>query len=201
MMYQFKLSVRSGWRLLMAAFLSLLLLSPCLAAQQEPDPELREALRRTVNESSSFVDRFDAEVWLVDMSARLQRHIPNTEQRLHILKLIHLEATRAGLLPELVIAVIHVESAFDPHALSSAGAQGLMQVMPFWKKEIGRPEDSLHDIATNLRYGCTILKHYLDREKGNVIPALARYNGSYGQFWYPARVLDYWNRFWFYNYG
>jgi len=185
----------------LAAFLSLLLLSPYAVAQQQPDPELRELLRRTVNESSSFIDRFDAEVWLVDMSARLQRHIPDTEQRLHILKLIHLEATRAGLLPELVIAVIHVESAFDPFALSSAGAQGLMQVMPFWKKEIGRPEDNLHDVATNLRYGCTILKHYLDREKGKVVPALARYNGSYGQFWYPAKVLDFWSRFWFYNYG
>src|SRR5690554_6710943 len=129
MTYQSSISISSGWRLLLAAFLSLLLLSPYAVAQQQPDPELRELLRRTVNESSSFIDRFDAEVWLVDMSARLQRHIPDTEQRLHILKLIHLEATRAGLLPELVIAVIHVESAFDPFALSSAGAQGLMQVM------------------------------------------------------------------------
>ncbi len=181
----------------LAGFLGL---STVQAQTAEPDPALREALRKTVNEASSFLDRFDAEVWLVDMSARLTRHIPDPEQRLTLLKLVHLEANRADLSPELVLAVIHVESAFDPFAYSSAGAQGLMQVMPFWKKEIGRPDDNLMDMATNLRYGCTILKHYLNRERGSVIPALSRYNGSYGQFWYPAKVLDFWNRFWSFNY-
>ncbi len=185
---------------LLFALTAMLGMAPALAQTAEPDPALREALRRTVNEASSFLDRFDAEVWLVDMSARLTRHIPDPERRLALLKLVHLEADRADLSPELVLAVIHVESAFDPFAFSSAGAQGLMQVMPFWKKEIGRPDDDLMDVATNLRYGCTILKHYLDRERGSVLPALARYNGSYGKLWYPAKVLDFWNRFWSFNY-
>src|SRR5690606_42151141 len=90
------------------------------------------------------------------------------------------EARRAGLKPDLVLAVIHVESLFDRYALSRVGAQGVKQVMPFWKNELGRPEDNLIDLATNLRYGCTILKYYLDLEKGNLRRALARYNGSLG---------------------
>src|SRR5690606_13423552 len=113
-------------------------------------------------------------------------------ERLRLLQAIHREARAAGLKPDLVLALIEVESGFDPFAISSAGAQGLMQVMPFWKKEIGRPDDNLTDIATNLRYGCQILKFYMEREKGNWMPALARYNGSYGQYWYPQRVMDAW---------
>ena len=93
-----------------------------------------------------------------------------------------------GLKPELVLSVIEVESNFNRFAISSAGARGLMQVMPFWLKEIGRPGDSLINMQTNLRYGCTILKYYLDKERGKLHAALARYNGSQGQGWYPARV-------------
>jgi soluble lytic murein transglycosylase-like protein len=96
-----------------------------------------------------------------------------------------------------VLAVIDVESAFDPAAVSHAGARGLMQVMPFWLKEIGRPEDDLFDVETNLRMGCTILRHYLNRARGDVTEALARYNGSYGKFWYPARVYRAMQRRWF----
>ena len=94
------------------------------------------------------------------------------------------------------MALIEVESAFDSYAVSVAGAQGMMQVMPFWKKELGRSEDNLINPQTNLRYGCTILKYYLDREQGRLADALARYNGSYGQYWYPQRVLDTWNLHW-----
>ena len=117
--------------------------------------------------------------------------------RLDFLRLVHQEAKRADLQPELVLAVIQVESAFDRFALSYVGAQGYMQVMPFWKNEIGRPEDNLMDTATNLRYGCTILRHYIDREKGNVSNALARYNGSYGKIKYPEKVLMAWDKYWF----
>jgi soluble lytic murein transglycosylase-like protein len=166
-------------------------------AQQEPDAELREILKRTVNDSSSFVDRFDAEVWLVDMNSRLKRYIKNPEQRLKLLKLVHAEARRAELEPELILSLIHVESAFDRFAISYVGAQGLMQVMPFWKKEIGRPEDNLINMETNLRYGCTILKHYLNKEKGNLIRALGRYNGSLGKTKYPEKVLTFWEKYWF----
>ncbi|ABC31468.1 Soluble lytic murein transglycosylase and related regulatory protein (some contain LysM/invasin domains) [Hahella chejuensis KCTC 2396] len=186
-----------SWLFGMFMLLALAPASALAAGPQEPDPELRAVLKRTVNEAKSFIDRFDAEVWLVDMSARMEKYVKDTNQRLELLKLVHLEASRAGLNPEIVLAVMHVESRFDPYAVSSAGARGLMQVMPFWINEIGRPEDNLHDVATNLRYGCTILKHYLDKEKGNLIRALARYNGSLGKTWYPERVLVAWERYWF----
>ncbi len=166
-------------------------------AQQEPDAELRDILKQTVNDSSSFVDRFDAEVWLVDMNSRLKRYIKDPTQRLELLKMVHAEARRADLEPELVLSVIHVESAFNRFAISYVGAQGLMQVMPFWKKEIGRPEDNLTNMETNLRYGCTILKHYLNKEKGNLIRALGRYNGSLGKTKYPEKVLTFWEKYWF----
>lgn len=159
-------------------------------AQSPLDPELREALRAAVNETASFEDRFDAEVWLVDMSARLERQVKDPEERIRILKLVHLEATRANLPPNLVLAVIDTESNFDPYAISVADARGLMQIMPFWKDEIGRPGDNLLHIDTNLRYGCTILRHYLDKENGDLRRALGRYNGSLGKRKYPNKVID-----------
>ncbi len=187
------------------ALLALMLISlPSYSATQSSaqsiDPELRNALKDAVNSSESFEDKYDAQVWLVDMSARLKRYIKNDKQRLELLSLIHKEASRAGLSPELVLSVIQVESAFDRFALSYVGAQGYMQVMPFWKKEIGREEDNLMDTRTNLRYGCTILKHYLDKEKGDWIRALARYNGSLGRTKYPEKVMLTWERHWFVNY-
>lgn len=154
----------------------------------KPDPELRAALIKAVKNSSSFKNRFDAEVWLLDMSTRLAHFMPNTEKRLKLLRSVHREAKRAKLEPELVLALIQVESAFHKYAISSAGARGLMQVMPFWRKEIGRPNDNMFDVDTNLRYGCTILKFYLKKEHGDTNRALARYNGSIGKFWYPGRV-------------
>ncbi len=168
-----------------------------LATRQAPDLELKELLMKTVNEADSFVDRFDAEVWLVDMSKRLSRYIKDPEERLTLLRKVHAEARKAKLEPELVMALIHVESAFERYAISSVGAQGLMQVMPFWKNEIGRPDDNLMDIQTNLRYGCTILKHYINKEKGNLIRALARYNGSLGRLKYPEKVMRFWELYWF----
>ena len=186
-------------------------LAPALASQQASpsvssavspaaDSQLRNALREAVNNSESFVDEYDAQVWLFDMSARLKRFIKNEQERLRFLNLVHREATRAGLQPELVLAVIHIESAFDRFAISRVGAQGYMQVMPFWKNEIGRPDDNLMNTETNLRYGCTILKHYLDREKGDFIRGLARYNGSLGRTKYPEKVLLAWERHWFVQY-
>lgn len=183
-------------RLLLAALLATSLALP-QATAQTPDAELRMALMRNIEDATSFTDRFDAEVWLVDMSGRTRRWIKNDDERLQILRLIHFEATRTNLEPELLLALIHVESLYDRFAVSSAGAQGLMQVMPFWKKEIGRPDDNLTKIETNLRYGSTILKHYLDIEKGNLIRALARYNGSLGKTWYPERVMNAWERYYF----
>ena len=159
--------------------------------------ELREFLKSTIADADSFDDRFDAEVWLVDMSGRLQRFIKDPKERLDLLRAVHREARRAELKPDLVLALIEVESAFDSYAISRVGAQGLMQVMPFWKNEIGRPDDNLTDIDTNLSYGCRILQFYLQKEQGNWMHALARYNGSYGQYWYPERVMDAWRKRWF----
>jgi len=169
--------------------------TPAIANQQptpETDQTLVSLLKQTIEASDSFEDKFDAEVWLFSKSSQLERYMPDDEERLNLLRKIHHAATRAGLSPEIVLAVIQIESRFDHYALSYAGAQGLMQVMPFWKNEIGHPEDNLMNIDTNLRYGCTILKYYLDKEKGNLTPALARYNGSYGKTWYSEKVLVAW---------
>lgn len=154
-----------------------------------PDPELRGQLIKAVNETSSFADRFDAEVWLLDMARRLERKVPDPAQRLELLRMVHFEAMRVELPAELVLAVIEVESNFDPWAISSVGARGLMQVMPFWLKEIGRPDDNLFHPPTNLRMGCTILRYYYDKEKGDLQRALARYNGSLGRTTYSDKVF------------
>ncbi len=165
-------------------------LLPASAFAADPDPELLSKLREAAQEPASFSDRFEAEVWLADMSTRLGSRIKDPDERIHILKGVHAESQRHDLPPELVLAVIEVESNFDRFAVSYAGALGLMQVMPFWLDEIGRPDDNLFDIDTNLRMGCTILRHYLDREKGNLQRALARYNGSLGRKTYSNKVLD-----------
>ncbi len=160
------------------------------------DPALLSLLKQAAAEADSFDDQYDAQVWLVEKEPALARLVKDPAQRIFLLRLIHSEATRAGLSPEIILALIEVESHFDSYAVSSAGAQGMMQIMPFWKHEIGRPEDNLINIQTNLRYGCTILKYYLDREKGKLADALARYNGSHGQYWYSERVLDSWAKHW-----
>jgi len=176
--------------LLTALLLPSLIFRPVFAATTErPDNAMRQLLIKAIRAADSFNDRFDAEVWLTDMSNRLRPKVDDPAERLQILKTTHYEASRAGLPPELVLAVIDVESNFDRFAISSVGARGLMQVMPFWLEEIGRPDDDLFDIHTNLRFGCTILKLYLDREHGDRTRALARYNGSVGKSWYPQRVF------------
>jgi soluble lytic murein transglycosylase-like protein len=157
---------------------------------------LRSFLERTVSESDSFADRYDAEVWLVDMSTRLSRFIADPETRLSLLRDIHGFAVRSDLPPELVLAVIEVESHFDRFAVSRVGAQGMMQVMPFWKDEIGRPEDNLTDNRTNLNYGCRILQFYLEREDGDLHAALAAYNGSSGSRKYSNKVKRAWRKHW-----
>jgi soluble lytic murein transglycosylase-like protein len=169
------------------------------ARQERPDPEFRQALKAAIESSDSFRDRFDATVWMTDMAKRLSKrasHIP-TGERMQLLTAIHREATRFGLDPHLVLALIDVESDFDRFAVSRSGAKGLMQVMPFWVQEIGRPGDNLFDIETNLRYGCAILKIYLERENGNLERALARYNGSLGSSVYPRKVFSELRNRWF----
>ena len=147
-------------------------------AETVVDPDLRMLVKKAANDTDSFRDRFDGEVWLADMSQRLEKRVPDPQYRVELLKNVHYEAHRSGLPPELVLAVIDVESNFSQYAISRAGARGLMQVMPFWLKIIGKPGDSLFRIQTNLRLGCTILKYYLNKEQGNLQAALKRYNGT-----------------------
>ena len=181
-------------------FALIFMLAAAQATESPPgpvDPELKRLLIRAANEADSFEDSFEAQVWLADMSRRLEQKVPDHDFRIELLKQVHREATRAGLKPELVLAVIEVESDFQPYAVSRAGAHGLMQVMPFWLKEIGKEDDNLFHIPTNLRFGCTILKYYLDKEKGNLTRALARYNGSRGKWTYPRKVYQAYDRRWF----
>ena len=141
----------------------------------------------------------DARRWLLEMSRRLAKRIPDRAVRLRLLKAVQYEATRAGLDPQLVLGVIDVESRFRKYAVSSSGARGYMQVMPFWTKLIGLPRDNLFHLRTNLRYGCVILRHYLDIEKGNYFRALGRYNGSLGKAQYPSHVMKAWRQRWNYD--
>jgi soluble lytic murein transglycosylase-like protein len=168
-------------------------------AESSPDPKLLASLDAALAQGSSFEDRYIGQVWLASMADPLGRWVKEADQRVDLLSRIHREATAAGLDPGLVLALIQVESNFDQYAISSAGARGMMQIMPFWTREIGREDDNLFDLDTNLRYGCTILAHYLEVEDGSLIRALARYNGSRGQTWYPERVLRYWHQRWRFN--
>ena len=179
------------------ACLLLLAAASAQAQGEAPDPELREVLRQAATEAPSFTDRFHAEVWLTDMSRRLERQVRDPEERIELLTLVHMEAKRVELPPELILAVIEVESNFDRYAVSVAGALGLMQIMPFWLDEIGRPDDNLLHTDTNLRYGCTILRFYYDKENGDLRRALGRYNGSLGKRKYPNKVIDKLSKKWF----
>ncbi|CAH0992266.1 hypothetical protein SIN8267_02385 [Sinobacterium norvegicum] len=185
---------------LASLLLTLSLFSAAICFAENSDQEhqaLADYLQQSLHNADSFEDQYDAQVWLMTMQKPLGRYIESPEERLELLKMIHSEATRADVPPDLVLALIEIESHFKRFAISRVGAQGMMQVMPFWKNEIGRPEDNLTDVATNLRYGCTILKFYIDREKGRLAPALARYNGSYGRRVYSDKVLRIWDKHWY----
>jgi len=163
---------------------------------------VRALLHRAVSGGDDWRISFDSaregRAWLTDMSRRLEKTMPDATGRRRFLKTVHYEAARAGLNPQLVLGLIQVESRFNKYALSRAGARGYMQVMPFWVKLIGAPHQDLFHLRTNLRYGCTILRYYLDREKGNLFRALGRYNGSLGQADYPAKVVRAWHTRWRY---
>ena len=141
----------------------------------------------------------NAHKWLSEMSRRLEKRIPDRKQRTELLKTVQYEATRAGLDPQLVLGVMQVESGFKKYAVSSAGARGYLQVMPFWTRAIGEPHHNLFSLRTNLRYGCVILRYYLDRESGDYFRALGRYNGSLGKADYPTLVHGAWKGSWKYD--
>lgn len=166
---------------------------------------VQAALHATVSDSASPEPHFaslDEKVnWLAEMSRRLQKRMPDPQGRIEFLKTVHYEATRAGIDPQMVLGLIEVESAFRKYAVSSAGARGFMQVMPFWIGLIGSANQDLFHLRINLRYGCTILRHYLDIEKGDLFRALGRYNGSLGQPGYPNMVRSAWERNWSWNWA
>ena len=175
---------------------SLLLLSATAlnAESTEDRAALTAYLNRALSAEDGFEDRHAAEVWLVDMQQRLARSLADPAERLDLLTRVHQQAKELNLPPELVLAVIEVESTCDRCAVSRFGAQGLMQVMPFWKEEIGRSDNNLTHTPTNLRYGCHILRLYLDREDQNLNRALAAYNGSSGSLRYPNNVRAVWKK-------
>lgn len=191
----------------MRAFIAGLLLVPAMASGgqlEEPlSHSVKSLMQRSISDSAPprliFTTDAEAEFWLREMSGRLEKRMPNEAQRHDFLRSVHYEATRAGLDPQMVLGLIQVESGFKKYALSSAGARGYMQVMPFWVRTIGTPEHNLFHMRMNLRYGCTILRHYLDIERGDLFRALGRYNGSLGQARYPNLVLGAWRKHWSYR--
>lgn len=173
------------------------------AQKYEPlSASVKASLHRAIADHAvpvlAFDDEQEARTWLAAMSSRLVKRMPDRVAREEFLVTVHYEAKRAGLDPQLVLGLIQVESAFRKYAVSSAGARGYMQVMPFWAKLIGAADHNLFHLRTNLRYGCTILRHYLDIEKGNLFRALGRYNGSLGKAEYPNLVLRAWHGNWRY---
>ena len=187
-----------------AITLPLLLWCGCaIAGTQQYEPlaaSVQAALQAAVSDRAapepefpSIMEKID---WLTAMERRLEKRMPDRDARIEFLKTVYYEAKRAGLDPQLVLGLIQVESGFKKYAVSHAGARGYMQVMPFWVKLIGQKDNNLFHLRINLRYGCTILRHYLDVEKGDLYRALGRYNGSLGQAEYPNMVRAAWERQW-----
>lgn len=180
-----------------AALAALLLAGAPARADQQMEPELKAVVEQAIASAECFLDRHDSAVWYKMMEPRLRRIVKDEAERLDILKFVYCEAHRAGemrLPPGLVMAVIDVESRFDRYAVSSAGAVGLMQVMPFWPEQLGMRRYELTRIGPNIQMGCAILRHYLQRERNDVVKALARYNGSIGRRDYADLVINRWSR-------
>jgi soluble lytic murein transglycosylase-like protein len=197
-------SVKSGagWAARLAAgALLLACASPAVFAQAQPqrDPELRAIVEQAISNARCFADKFDSAVWYALMEPRLRNLVKDAGERMRILETAYCEAHRPGeqrLPPGLIMAVIDIESRFNRWAVSTAGAVGLMQIMPFWPAELGMERHQLVDIEANMRMGCAILRHYLQREKNDVRKALARYNGSVGRRQYPDLVVQRWTARW-----
>jgi soluble lytic murein transglycosylase-like protein len=189
--------MRCAQALLLALIVSVALPGPSRADQQR-DPELKELLQRIIGSADCFTDKYESEVWYKSMEPRLAQFVPTHAERLEILDHVYCEAKRDPALqipPDLVLALMEVESRFDRWAVSPAGAVGLMQVMPFWPRQLGA-QNQLVKIAPNIRMGCEILRYYLRAEHRNWTLALARYNGSVGHNKYPALVMQRWQRAW-----
>ncbi len=160
---------------------------------------MQKSVSDTAVPNKIFTNDLQGRIWLADMSDRLKNFMPQQAYREDFLRSVYYEASRAGLDVQLVLGLIQVESGFKKYAISTSGARGYMQVMPFWVNDIGAPDQNLFHLRTNLRYGCTILRYYLDIEHGDLFRALGRYNGSLGQPEYPNMVLSAWRGKWSYK--
>jgi len=161
-------------------------------AEEALAPSVVTVLANAISDRPAPADyalRPEVQRWLATMGPKLARRVTDPAERRDLLATVHYEAVRAGLDPLLVMGVIHHESGFRKYAVSVADARGYMQVMPFWTRLIGNGTHNLFHLRTNLRYGCVILRHYLDREGGDLFRALGRYNGSLGRAEYPTAVL------------
>lgn len=169
-------------------------------AQAQREPELRASIEKALASPPCVIEgKYDLPVWFMWMEPRIQKLVKDPAERMHILETVFCEAHRPGeqrLPPGLVMAVIDVESRFDRWAISSAGAVGLMQVMPFWPEELGMQRHQLVHVEANIRMGCAILRHYLKREKNDMGKALARYNGSVGRRTHSDLVVTRWTSRW-----
>ena len=196
--------IRQGKVLLFAVIALLFALNVQAGAQiEEPlSNSVKALMQKSISDTAApklfFSTEQEGQVWMATMSTRLQKRMPDQKMREDFLRTVHYEASRAGLDPQMVLGLIQVESGFKKYAVSTVGARGFMQVMPFWVSSIGAPEHNLFHLRTNLRYGCTILRHYLDIEHGDLYRALGRYNGSLGQPQYPNMVLGAWRKNWSY---
>ena len=177
----------------------------CLAGNQKEEAlsnSVKALMQKTISDLGApklmFANENEGQAWMTEMSARLKKRLPDQTYREEFLRSVYYEATRAGLDPQMVLGLIHVESGFKKYAVSSVGARGYMQVMPFWVKSIGNSDHNLFHLKLNLRYGCTILRHYVDIERGDLYRALGRYNGSLGKPQYPNLVLGAWRKHWDY---
>jgi soluble lytic murein transglycosylase-like protein len=188
------------------AYLPIFMAGTAFAGAQKYEPlsasvrsQLSKAVADAAVEKAAFAESPYVQSWLAEMSRRLAKRIPDVEYREDFLNTLHYESIRAGLDPEMVLGLIEVESGFRKYAVSSATAQGYMQIMPFWTKLIGTPDQNLFHLRTNLRYGVTILRHYIDIERGDLFRALGRYNGSLGRPEYPSAVYAAWRNKWTYG--
>lgn len=193
------------WALLLSVVISMLS-QQAFAGSQREEPlsnSVKSLMQRSISDQAPprllFASDTEGDAWLSEMSDRLKKRIPDAQYREELLRTVHYEATRAGLDPQMVLGLIQVESGFKKYAVSSVGARGFMQVMPFWVRSIGARDHNLFHLRMNLRYGCTILRHYLDIERGDLYRALGRYNGSLGKPQYPNLVLGAWRKNWDYK--
>jgi soluble lytic murein transglycosylase-like protein len=201
------LAARAALALLALAALAPALLTPAIAtagvtagaSTAQQDPELRAVVQQAIAEAKCFGDHYDSAVWYTLMEPRLRRYLGNHNDRLAILRTVYCETHRSDvtpLPPGLVLAMLDVESHFNRWAVSSAGAVGLMQVMPFWPEQLGMQRRELVTIEANIRMGCAILRHYLRSERNDVRRALGRYNGTLLTRDYPDKVVARWTRYW-----